>query len=37
MQITSKTSEFKAILTKATRVIFQGNDLRIEDKNVNTL
>jgi len=35
MHITSKPSEFKAILTKTTRVIFQGNDLRIEAKKVH--
>jgi hypothetical protein len=35
MQITSKPSEYKAILLKTTRVIFQGNDLRIEAKKVH--
>jgi len=35
MHITSKPSEFKAILTKTTRVIFQGNDLRIEAKKIH--
>jgi len=35
MQITNKPSEFKAILTKTTRVIFQGDDLRIEARKVH--
>jgi len=35
MQITSKPSEFKAILLKTTRVIFQGNGLRIEARKVH--
>ncbi len=36
MQITNKPSEFKATLLKTTRVIFQGNDLRIEAKKVHS-
>jgi len=35
MKITNKPSEFKAILTKTTRVIFQGDDLRIEARKVH--
>jgi hypothetical protein len=35
MHITNKPSEFKAILLRTTRVIFQGNDLRIEAKKVH--
>ena len=35
MHITSKPSEFKAILTKTTRVIFQGDELRVEAKKVH--
>jgi len=35
MHITSKPSEFKAILLKTTRVIFQSNDLRIEARKVH--
>jgi hypothetical protein len=35
MHITSKPSEFKAILLKTTRVIFQSDELRVEAKKVH--
>lgn len=35
MQIITNPSEFKSVLRKTTRVIFQSDDLRIEAKKVH--
>lgn len=35
MQTTNNPQEFKKVITKTTRVIFQSNDLRIEARKVH--